>query len=106
MRFVAHKRVIVHHVHNDAYAVGVERLYHLLHLAYARCRVVRIGGIAAFGNIVILGIVAPIVEVGVEFRLVDGGVIVRRQNLYMRDAQFFQMVEAGFLTLRRGGAAF
>jgi len=83
--------MIVYHVEYHADAGFVQRLHHLLELADAAHRVVRVGGIRAFGHVVVQRVVAPVVLRHIELCLVYRGVIERRQQMHGVDAQRLQM---------------
>ena len=70
--------MVVHHIHDDTHAVVMEALDHLLHFPYANFAVVGIGGKASLGNIVIDGIVAPVV-LGLGQTFVCKTIVVNRQ---------------------------
>ena len=86
--------MVIHHVENHTDTRIVERLYHLFKLTDTHLWIVRIGGIASLGHVVVHGIVTPVIlrrevltgrgdalgqrfvcmlviEVGVDARLVD-----------------------------------
>ena len=73
--------VIIHHVENHTDASLVQRLYHLLELADAYLRFVRIGGIATLGHVVVHGVVTPIIFVVSEACLIYRTIVVTGQNV-------------------------
>ncbi|MNJ32862.1 hypothetical protein D3C77_275380 [compost metagenome] len=80
--------MIVYDVHNDAQSSLMQSLNGLFKLGNPQAGNVRIRSIGTFWNVVVLGIISPIVLWLIELRLVDafGGVIVNRQELNMRHA--------------------
>ena len=93
--------VIVHDIQYDAYARLVQGLNHLLELAYAAHRVVRVGGVTALGHVVVNRVVAPVVAIIRQARLINRAVVVGRQQLHMRHAQFAEMVDTRSHAFRR-----
>ena len=91
------ERVVVHNIENNPDANPVQGLHHLLELAYARLGVGGVGGIGTLGHVVVHGVVAPVVLRAVRARLVDRGVVERRQDVYGVDAQVPQIVDGGRL---------
>ena len=86
--------VVVHHVHHHAQPGAVQRGHHGAALPHAHLAVERVGGEAALGHIVVLGVVAPVVAaVGAGF--VHGLVVENGLQLHVADAQIFQVVQAG-----------
>ena len=73
---VGREHVIVDHVHNHFDAGIMQRLHHLLDLADVHGPVIRIRGVRSFRNVVIDGIVTPVVSAADRF--VDGTEIVDR----------------------------
>jgi len=97
--------VVVHDVHNHADAGVVERVDHLLEFVDPRVRIVRIAGKPAFRNIVLVGIVSPVVQfVGRVF--VNAGKIINWHDLYVRHAQLFQIIDARGISALRLQARF
>ena len=90
--------VVINHVHNYANAGVVERLHHFLILTDTDFTVVGIGGVAAFRNIVVLGIVAP-VELAVGVGFVNGCIVVNGQQVDIVDAQLYQVVDTDALAV-------
>ena len=85
--------VVVHHVHHHADPGLVQALHHLLELVHAHRAVIGIGGVAAFGDVVVLRIVAP-VELRLVGALVHGGVVVDRLEMDVRDSEILQIIHA------------
>ena len=79
--------MVVDDVKDDAYASAVEGLYHLFEFAYAHVGAGGIGAVAAFGDVVVEGVVAPVVLWTLGVALVDGVVVVAREYLYGVDAE-------------------
>ena len=101
---IGHGGMVVHHVHHHADARPVQGHHHLLELADARGGVVGIGGVRAFGGIVVLGVISPVVLGLVEAGFVHGGIIEGREDVYVGDAQLLQVVDARLLPAGGGGA--
>ena len=95
--------VVVNDVHDDADAVVMQGLNHLLELLNTDLAVVRIGGVGTLGNVVVHGIVAP-VETGV-LGLVHTTKVINRQQVDVSDAQVLDVVQTGSLTVGVGGAS-
>ena len=91
--FVNVPGVVVHHVKDDLDVGIVERLDHLLELADAYFRLVGVGGVAALGHIVVHRVIAPVVLRLVEARLIDRGVVKRRQDVHRVHAQRLQVLD-------------
>ena len=89
------RRMVVDHIHDHADSCVVERLHHLLHLLHARCGIGWIGRVAALGGIVVLRVVAPVVLVFLQGRLVDGIIVIAREDMHVGHSEFLQMVDAG-----------
>ena len=85
--------MVIYHVEDDAYACIVERLYHLLELADAYCRLVGVGGVTAFWNVIVHGVVAPVVFVVAESGLIDRAVVVAGQDMDGIHAEFLQVAD-------------
>ena len=86
--------VVVHHVHDHAQAVVVERLDHPLHLRHTDSAVKRIGGVRPFGDVVIHRVVAPVV-LGMRLALVGEAEVIHWQKVNVGDAQRLDVVKAG-----------
>ena len=84
--------MVVHHVHDDAQAVLVQRLHGFFQFADAHRAVVGVGGVAAVGDVVVDGVVAPVVGVAA---LGHRAVVEHRHQLYMGHAQAAQVGNAG-----------
>ena len=67
----------------------MQRLHHLLDLADAHGPVIRIRGVRSFRNVVIDGIVTPVVSAADRF--VDGTEIVDRHQLHRGNAKLFEI---------------
>ena len=99
IRLFAEHRMVINDIHNDPQAVFMQSLYQLFQLSNPRCTVRRIRRIRTFGRIVIQRVVAPIVFFiawVIDFRLVNREIIVKREDLNVRHAQFFYVVESRF----------
>ena len=86
---VGREHVIVDHIHNHFDAGIMQRLHHLLDLADAHGPVIRIRGVRSFRNVVIDGIVTPVVSAADRF--VDGTEIVDRHQLHRGNAKLFEI---------------
>ena len=85
--------MVVDHVHDDADIMVMQGLDHLLELLHTDRAVVGIGGVGAFGGVVVLRIVAPVE--GLAGGLVHGGIVIDGQQVDMSHAQIVQIVDAG-----------
>ena len=90
-------RVVVDHIHHHADSRVVESLDHLFHFTHARGRIGWIGGVTAFGRIVVLRVISPVVLVLMQVCLVHRVVVVRRKDMDVCHSQFLEVVDAGFL---------
>ena len=97
--------MVVNNVHNYSDTCRVESLNHLLELSDSHLAVVRIGRIAALGNVIVLGIVAP-VELRVGICLVYGRVIVHGKKMNVSDTELNEVVNADRLTVFIGESSF
>ena len=77
--------MIVNDVHYNAYARVVQRLYHLLVLVYALSAVVGVGGVTAFGNVIVLRVVSPVEAFRLAF--VNRRIVERRKQMHVRYAE-------------------
>ena len=87
--------MVVHHVHHHADARLVEGGHHLLELLDPHFAVVGVGGIAALGDIIVGGVVPPVVLQPEGPGLVHAAKVEHRHQLHMADAQAAQVVQAG-----------
>ena len=85
--------MVIDHVEDDGDASFVERLHHLLELQDATDGIIGVGGIAAFGHVVVHRVVAPVVLGLVEARLINGAEVIARQDMDGIDAQRLQVVD-------------
>ena len=90
--------VVVDHVEDDPDACLVEGLHHLLELADAARGVVGVGGVAALRHIVVHGVIAPVVLIVGEPRLVYRTEVVGGQDMHGIDAQRFQVLDGPVLS--------
>ena len=81
--------MIIDDVHDDADARAVERLDHLFTFLDAHPAVVGIGGIGAFGDVVVLRIIAPVVLLVKGLRFIDRSEIIERIDLYIVHTELF-----------------
>ncbi len=106
IRVVVACGVVIDHIHHHAYPGIVQSLYHLLHLFYTGGRVVGVRGVRAFGRVVVLRVISPVVCVGREVGLVDRGVVVAREYVHVSNPQFLEVVDAGFVAQGCDSAVF
>ena len=85
--------MVVDHVEDNVDACLMERLHHLFELSDAAERVGRVGGVRAFGDVVIHRVIAPVILRLVETCLVDGAEVIRGQDVDSVHAQLFQVVK-------------
>ena len=85
--------VVVNHVENYADASFVEGLDHLLEFADADVRTVGVRRIATFRHVVVDRVVAPVVFVVSETRLVHRTIVVRGKDMNSVDTQRLQVVD-------------
>ena len=90
--------MVIDHIEHHTDACLVQSLHHLLELADADFRTIGIGGIGAFGHIVVQRVVAPVVFVLIQTGLINRSIVVRRQDMHVRHPQLFQVVDAGGLS--------
>ena len=101
--------VVVYHVHDDGNASVMERLDHLLELPDSDVAVVGVGGVGAFGRVVVLRIVAPVAVGGGGSGFIYGLEVVNGHELHAVDALLNQVVDAGGIgsgAACAGGACF
>ena len=101
--------VVVNNVHNNGDASVMERLHQLLELLDPDVAVIGVGGVGAFGNVVVDRVIAPVaVGGGGGDRLVDGAEVIDRLELNGVDAVLDEIIHAGghgaCLTVERGAA--
>ena len=106
VRTVDRGRVVVDHVEDDAHPVPMQAFHHLLELADACHGVGRIGGVTAFRNVVVLRVVSPVVGLVRQPRLVHRRIVEGGEDVYMRYAQFLEMIQTGCLPFGGFGAGF
>ena len=87
--------MIVHHVHDDADARRVEGGYHLLALPHPDFAFRGVGGVAALGDVVVGGVVAPVVLPGERAALVHTAEVEDGHQLHIAHSQPLEVVEAG-----------
>ena len=63
--------VVVHHVENHLNASLVQSLYHLLEFVDTYFGLVGVGGVSAFGYIVVYRVIAPVILRLIQARLID-----------------------------------
>ena len=95
IRPVTHKGMIVNHVHDHTDTIPVQSPHHLLELTDTSLGIVRIGGIAPLGGVIVLGIIPPIVHIILQAGLVHRAIIIGRKDMDMGNAQLLQMIHAG-----------
>ena len=86
--------VIVNHVENDTDPSLVEGLDHLLELTDAYVRTIGVRRIATLGHVVVDWVVAPVVFVVSETRLVHRTIVVRGQDMDGVNSQRLQVVDS------------
>ena len=91
---IAGEGVVVNNVHDHRDARVVERLHHLLAFPDPHVAVGGIGGVGAFGNVVVLRIVAP-VELVVIAQLVDGLEVIEGIELHGGNAELLEVIDTG-----------
>ena len=89
--------MVVHHVHDDTDACFVECLNHLLVFHDSHCAVVGIGGITAFGDVVVFRIIAP-VELTIRICFVNSLIVIDGEQVDVGDAKLYKIVNANRLT--------
>ena len=94
-RVLAAVHMIVHHVHDDADARRVEGGYHLLALPHPDFAFRGVGGVAALGDVVVGGVVAPVVLPGERAALVHTAEVEDGHQLHIAHSQPLEVVEAG-----------
>ena len=94
-RVLAAVHMIVHHVHDDADARRVEGGYHLLALPHPDFAFRGVGGVAALGDVVVGGVVAPVVLPGEGAALVHTAEVEDGHQLHIAHFQPLEIVEAG-----------
>ncbi len=78
--------MVIDNVHDNADAFVVQGLNHLLELVDSHFAVVGVGGVGAFGGVVVHRVIAPVELVGVEFGFVYAGVIIDGEQMHVGDA--------------------
>ena len=78
--------MVVNDVHNNADALVVQGLNHLLYFVDSNVAVIRVGRERAFRRVVVLRVIAP-VELRVAARLLNGAEIVERVEMHIVDAK-------------------
>ena len=86
--------MVIDHIHNNPQAVLMQRLDSLLHLPDAHCAVIGIGGIGAFRQVEIHGVIAPVVA-ALWMCFVNGAKVINGQQVNMGDPQLPEVVHAG-----------
>ena len=90
--------VVVNNVHYNADACCVQRLHHLLVFLDTNCTVEGVGGVAALGNVIVFGIVAP-VELGIGIAFVNSCIVVYGQQVNVSNAELLEIINAYGLTV-------
>ena len=98
--------VVVDDVEDDAHPVLMQAFHHFLKLADARHGVGRVGGVTAFRNVVVLRVVSPVVGLVRQPRLVHRRIVEGGEDVYMRYAQFLEVIQTGCLAFGGFGAGF
>ena len=84
--------MVIHHIQYHLDSGLVKRLNHQLELLYSHARIIRIGGVAALGHIIVLRVVTPVILGHVETCLVNRRVVERRQHVHSVHAQVGQVL--------------
>ena len=84
--------VVVHNVHDHAHPRAVNCRNHGAAFPHADLAVVGVGGVAAFRNVIIQRIIAPVVAAGA---LINRGKLKNWLELHMGHAEVFEVVQAG-----------
>ncbi|MNP71461.1 hypothetical protein D3C76_1678510 [compost metagenome] len=85
--------MIVHHIHHDRDVLAVQRLHHFLEFRNTPGGFRRIRAVRAFGSVIVLGIVAPVIPAlfsgsrTANRKLVHRLKIEYRHKMNMRDAK-------------------
>ena len=90
--------MVIYYVHHHAETIVVQRLDHLFHLGDPYLPVEGVCGVAAFGYIVVHGIIAPVIPADIGPALVHRAKVKDRKQLHMGDPQSFDVIQT------RGGA--
>ena len=86
--------VVVHDIHDNTKSGVVKALDHPLEFRDPDFTVVGIRAVAAFGYVVVLGVIAPVELRLVQTGLVDGSIVVDRLQMHMGDSQILQVIDA------------
>ncbi len=98
--------MVVHHVHDDADSIVMKTFYHLLKFRNTDLTIVGVCGVGAFGDVVVLRVIAPVEVVFLEIGFVNGAVVIAGQQMDVGNTQIFHIVQTGRYTLGIGGAGF
>ena len=78
--------MIIHHIKDNGNACLMEGIHHLLELTNTAVGIIGVGGVTAFGHIVVHRIVTPIILVITETCLVHRAIVIAGQNMDGIDA--------------------
>ena len=87
--------MVVDYIHNHTDTGFVKCLHHLLEFFHTGDRLIRVSCVGTVGDIVVQRVISPVVLVFVQFRFIYGSIVIRRKEMDVRHAQFYQMVDAG-----------
>ena len=93
--------MVIHHIHDDADARRVEGGDHLLALPHPHFALGGVSGVAALGDVVVGGVIAPVVLPGEGAALVHAAEVENGHQLDIAHPQPFEVVEAGGEGARR-----
>ena len=100
--------MVIYNVHYNADALVVKSLHHLLKLVDPYLAVIGVGGVGAFGSVVVHGIVAPVEQCRVGAGFVNAGIVIYRQQVNVSNAQVCKVINACrmYTVVVDGGACF
>ncbi len=79
--------VVIHHVEDNTYASLVESLYHLFKLTNTGLGVIRVRRVRTLGNVIVHGVVAPVVLIVLQTSLVNRAEVVTGQYMDSVDTE-------------------
>ena len=86
--------MVVYNVHDNADALVVKSLYHLLEFLYSHFAVIRVCGVGAFGSVIVLRVIAPVELICAELGLVNAAIVVNGQKMNMGNAKICKVIYA------------
>ena len=93
-RALTNEGMVVNNVHDNGDTAVMQRLNQHLEFLDTGVAVVGIGGVRAFGNVVVLGIITP-VALDLVIGLVDGSEVLDGHELYAVDVVLYEIVNTG-----------